>query len=763
MNIAITEGLDLMPPPFADGLNVWSSEDGTPGSATYDGAANAALVPADQDFGGCLELLKNQSVQKLRWMGQTEIRPGVYLRIRARVKAVSGVLPDVRIAGFAADASGNNVVALPQVGAATTLTAYGDVVEVSAIVATSNRSGVDMDWGTQAAYGHFGLDLTGGSGGIVRIDDIVIEDITSAFLRDMMDMVDVRDYGARGDGITDDRAAFVAADNAAAGRTLVVSDGTYHIASSLTLQSKVRFDGTLVMDDASRLILIRNFDLPTYIDAFGDEVQAFKKGVQALINYADHDAFDMKGRRVEIDGPIDMQAAVADVDVFQTPRTIRNGQIYAVDSTNWDPDVVTATATYNPNDNKTLTGIANAAQIEPGSQVTGAGVGRQVYVREVNVAAGSLTLSQPLYAPATTQSYTFTRYKYAFDFGGFEVLSEFTLQNIEFQMRSKGSGVLLARSGRAFKLRDCNFNRPADRAITSSGRGCQGMQIDRCVFSSPDQSLPSVDRTSAALNANANDVKMRDNVFVRFGLSALFYGRNHMITGNHMYQGDDIEDAAMAPGLVLTYEAPNVTLSSNYFDNCYIEWTNEQDSKPDFGSEFSFQGVTITGNIFLCSAALTSYKFIVIKPYGTGHSVSNVHVNQNLFRATKNNIQRVEGVDTSFADLNAWSMKNVTFERNTYVGIEEPTSTPVTLKFQQNTNQTTWTLDPGAYLPFDGHARTVTAVVAEGEILNGSDNRVKDMPYVKVNEGPDNKFVQLVWPQACRGTVHVTVRADRPV
>ncbi|MEJ2036737.1 MAG: hypothetical protein P8X69_12080, partial [Maritimibacter sp.] len=75
--MAITEGLDLLPPPFADGLAVWSSEDGTPGSASYDGAGNASIVPADQDFGGCLELLKDQSVQTLRWKGQTPIYPGV--------------------------------------------------------------------------------------------------------------------------------------------------------------------------------------------------------------------------------------------------------------------------------------------------------------------------------------------------------------------------------------------------------------------------------------------------------------------------------------------------------------------------------------------------------------------------------------------------------------------------------------------------------------------------------------------------------------
>ena len=48
------------------------------------------------------------------------------------------------------------------------------------------RSGVDMAWGPGAIYGHFGLDMTGPNGGVVRIDDIVIEDITEAFLRDMM-------------------------------------------------------------------------------------------------------------------------------------------------------------------------------------------------------------------------------------------------------------------------------------------------------------------------------------------------------------------------------------------------------------------------------------------------------------------------------------------------------------------------------------------------------------------------------------------------
>ena len=43
-------------------------------------------------------------------------------------------------------------------------------------------------------------------------DAIEIEDITSAFHRVLMDWVDVRDFGAIGDGSTDDSAAFEAAE-----------------------------------------------------------------------------------------------------------------------------------------------------------------------------------------------------------------------------------------------------------------------------------------------------------------------------------------------------------------------------------------------------------------------------------------------------------------------------------------------------------------------------------------------------------------------
>lgn len=70
------------------------------------------------------------------------------------------------------------------------------------------------------------MDITGPNGGVIRIDDIEIddieiEDITSAFHRNMMNIVDVCDLGAAGDGVTDDHAAFVTAEQAAERRKIL--------------------------------------------------------------------------------------------------------------------------------------------------------------------------------------------------------------------------------------------------------------------------------------------------------------------------------------------------------------------------------------------------------------------------------------------------------------------------------------------------------------------------------------------------------------
>jgi hypothetical protein len=152
-----------------------------------------------------------------------------------------------------------------------------------------------------------------------------------------MDWVDVLDFGAVGDGITDDRAAFLAADVAAAGREVLVPSGTYFIGSNLTMTAPVRFEGVRLRCPTRRGCALRqNYDLDGYSEAFGDDVTGLKKGLQVLFNQSDFEAFDLCGRRVVLAEPVDVQAAVLNKTTYANRRVIRNGQLSADDSTGWD-------------------------------------------------------------------------------------------------------------------------------------------------------------------------------------------------------------------------------------------------------------------------------------------------------------------------------------------------------------------------------------------------------------------------------------------
>ncbi len=762
MNKAITDGLVLMPPAFAAGLNLWSREDGTPGSASWQGQANAVLVPADADFGGCVEITKTTTLSKLRSYAQTPIQPGLYLRVTARVKAISGNLPTVRVAGWAGRANGTNVTTAPQTGPETTLTAYGQVVTITAIVGTGNRQGNDMVWGTTPVYGHFGIDLTGPNGGVVRIDDITIEDVTEVFHRKMMDWIDVRDYGAIGNGVADDAAAFVAADLDAQGRSVLVSAGTYFLGSTVQFNAGVRFEGTVTMPASARLVCTRNYDIDTYEAAFGNEETGFRRGLQALFYFTDHTTFDLRGRRVLLSAPVDV-AAVAGLASLVQRRVLAHGQLEAATSTAWDTQTVTSVCTYTPTANPNiLTAVANIANVPVGARISGTGVGREIYVTSKNTGAGTVELSRPLWGAAGTRTLTFERYRYMLDFSGFSTLSRFEILDMEFQCEGRASAIMLPVAGTVFRLSDCVVNRPKDRAITSTGTGCQGIIIDQCQFLSNEQSVAAQDRTTVALNVNANDAKIRDCRIVRFATFAVMGGNGNMFIGNHFFQGDDQPLGVRRAGIVFASTNVKSEITGNYIDNCFIEWTNEQDQAPTFSSGFSFGGLTVVGNIFTVNDVAPAFRWIVVTPYGAGHFLNGVTINDNVFRTVNTNIDRVEGVDTTFATLDYSRFRNVLMESNTFNGVNQMTFSPVMIEHNQATAADTWVVDGGDYLPFGGRARNVQAIVAEGPITTAANAANGAMPYVLVEQGTGGRQVHLKWPTALRGRAHVTIRVDNP-
>lgn len=759
MSKVITDGLVLAPTPFADGLAAWSRGDGTPGSDSYDGPG--VFVSADADFGGALEIVKTDTVQRLRYMGETTILPGCYLRITARVKVVAGALPSVRIAGYPGTATGalSGVVTS---GPATQLTTYGEVVEVSAIVGNGNRNGVDLVW-NGALYGHFGIDFTGPSGGLLRIDDITIEDVSSVFLRDVVGIVDVRDYGAIGDGVTDDSAAFEAADAAAQGREVLISAGTYYLAANVTFQSQVRFEGTVSSAPGARFILQRNFDYQTYLDAFGNEEEAFRKAYQALLNFTDHDSLDLGGRRIGLTAPMDLQAADPTRSAFATRRVIHNGQFQPISGPAWDPDIATSDATYSTDAVLTLTNVINAAGIQVGSLVTGNGVGREVYVRAVDVGNRTVTLSRQLYGAAGTQNFTFTRFKYLLDFSGYSDLSQFVMSDVEFRCNGEASGVLLAPQGQIFQLKDCVVSKPADRGLTSPGSGCQGMLLDRCNWVSNEQALTVEQRKTIGFNSNANDIKVRDNRAAMFKHFGVIGGSGGLVSGNHWFHGDEQPDGVRKGGLVITTPNPKMLITANYIDNNFVEWTNEHDATPDLGQQFSFGGLTITGNTFTANDVASWFRWIVIKPFGAGHFIHGLSVVGNVFRTLNGTIERVEDVDTTFAGLDMSRMRNITFSGNIFNGVQDQAMNPVSITHTQNTADRIWIVETDRRLPFGGRARTIESVVPVGRIAISGNTSSFDQPWVDPQFGPDLSQFRVIFSQDVTGTVRTSVRMDNPL
>ncbi|WP_415922025.1 glycosyl hydrolase family 28-related protein [Tateyamaria sp. SN6-1] len=755
MNKAITDGVLFMPPAFANGLDVWSSGDGTPGSDTYENAANAAFVPADQDFGGALELQKTSSTTRVRYMGQTPLLPGCYLRITARIKAIAGNLPSVRIAGYAARSNGSAVGGLDTTGDSVTLTSYGSVVEVSAIVGAGNRSGVDLVWGSEPVYGHFGIDLTGPNGGVVRIDDLIIEDITSVFLGDLISVVDVRDFGAVGDGTTDDSAAFDAADAAADGRTVLIPEGVFRLNNDVAFNNLAKFEGTVTMPDDKMLLLRKGYGLPIYIEAFGDETLGFKKAFQALLNNSDHDSLDLEGRRIAVTEPIDMQAAVPNRTTFATRRVVKNGQIEAVGD-DWSTVEASSLGTYTASKPRKLTNVTNVANIPVGSLVQGNGVGREIYVRSKNVGAQEIELNAPLYDAEGTQVFTFRRFDYLLDFSGFASLSLFIMSDIEFQCNSKCSGILLSPGGPVKEFQDCFFSRPKDRGITSIGEGCQGMLINRCQFLSAEEPLDVADRVSIGMNVNANDVKIKDCRATRFRHWAVLDGQNHLIQGNHFFQGDAVPNGVRTAGIILQTNFTASMITGNYVDNCFIEWTNERDPTPEFTGGFSFSALTIADNVYLSGDVAPWFTYIVVKPFAAGHFLNGVSVTGNRFRS----IIRAESVDTSFADLDHTRNKDVYFEGNSYHNVTEQAHNPLHIQYSQNSNAQTWTIDTNKQLPFEAFCRSVDAVVATSDIRNSSNVKQFQAPVARGRIGPNDDQFSLEWGTAVRGTIRATVRMD---
>ena len=182
MNLHAQPELDLMPPPFVEGLDDWSRGDGTPDGPTWEAAENARLARGDEDFGTCLELRTADAVERVRYMGELPLLAGGFIEIAARVKAVRGPLPALRVAAWPGGAIGpRGPRAAGGRAARLGMPAHGGVCEIRAVIGRDARPGVDLVWDARVLYAHVGLDLEGRPGAVVRVESVEVRDVTRRF------------------------------------------------------------------------------------------------------------------------------------------------------------------------------------------------------------------------------------------------------------------------------------------------------------------------------------------------------------------------------------------------------------------------------------------------------------------------------------------------------------------------------------------------------------------------------------------------------
>lgn len=162
-----------------------------------------------------------------------------------------------------------------------------------------------------------------------------------------------------------------------------------------------------------------------------------------------------------------------------------------------------------------------------------------------------------------------------------------------------------------------------------------------------------------------------------------------------------------------------MAISGNYIDNAIAEWTNEYDVFPDFGpNEYSFGGLSISGNHFTVKRVLSDYAFPSIRPYGRDHHIHGLTVSNNVFLVIGPKIQRIDKVDTTFADLDYSRMRNVMFDGNNFNGVLDYVANPIQITHTQSTAQASWVVPLTNCLPFGAWAKNVDSVVAVSIIQN---------------------------------------------
>ena len=90
--------------------------------------------------------------------------------------------PTYDAAPFARLATGDPVPGLVLAARLVDFPGHHVVVTIRAVIGRETWPGVDLVWEERALYAHVGIDLLGADGGVFRVADVSVRDVTARFL-----------------------------------------------------------------------------------------------------------------------------------------------------------------------------------------------------------------------------------------------------------------------------------------------------------------------------------------------------------------------------------------------------------------------------------------------------------------------------------------------------------------------------------------------------------------------------------------------------
>ncbi len=747
-------GNSISPKSFADGLNFWRNELFNEAATKLDHDDRFSLKANSKNVFGTLIAKKSSGEVQIVHDKKIPILIGQYIEIRAKIRLVSGSAQSAQIIAVPVNSRNQVMVGAPSEGPLTPLSADGTIT-ISAVFGSGNRLGVDMAWGLNFEQFYGGIALNGSGNAEIEIESFEVLDATGHFLATNADWVDIRDFGALGNGEHDCRDAFVAADKAANGRAIFIPNGDFFISSDLTILSPVRAFGRITCDDDTAVMLVDQYNLHTYVKVFKDENFALQKALQALFRFTDHCMLDLCGRNINLSAPIDLQKIVKVTTRAITPRRIHNGKLAAARSSAWDTVITQCKANWDRKSSNILTNVTDIENIQLGSLVQGAGVGREVYVIGVDIENKTLKLSSNISHAEATQNYQFSRFQFMLDCSGFTNLGRFELSNIVMDCNSRASGWMLAQFGRDCRFADSWVSDPKDRGILSFNEGCGSFSMDRCLFNSRERNTSPTKRTTIAVSTRKHDIKIRDNVATYFRHFAFMDGSGHVIHGNHFFQGVPGGATERSAGIVITFKRAKTVIVGNYIDNSWIEITDEQSAYYGDKSSSVFGSVSITGNIFTANTVSNDFSWLKIRTNGKNSTIDGYICTNNTFYVTgSNTVYRVDRVVDDRGQLDMSRCVNLRFENNSFEGVNQATITPVTRTIKQGTAKSKWVADFSKFLPFNGQVLRAESVVALEDLSPNN------YPSIGLAKGANGQSAELNFPQSTKGSVSLKVGAD---